>query len=585
MQETPTRLDNILDLTFTSNPSLIKNSQVIPGISEHYIVVSDSIIRPHYLPQKKRQIFLFAKANWDLLKERYSDISVKLKEMSDSGENVVSLWSFFKSNLMKEIQDFIPYKNSSSRKSLPWLNRSLHRMVRKKARLYTQARKNKNWSKYRQFQKDCKHAFRKAGWDYINNFLQEGLANNNTKPFWRYVKSKKQDNIGVSPLKQRGQLLNDSKSKAELLLSQFSSVFTRAQSGPLPKVNTWIDSSLTSITIDTRGVEKLLSTIKTNKAPGLDNIPDVVLRECASQLAPAVTLIFQKSLKTGILPADWTNANVSPIFKKGDRHLPENYRPVSLTSVISKLLEHIISSNMLRHFEANKVLTNLNHGFRSGYSCESQLAVTIDELTKNYDLGLQTDIAILDFSKAFNTVPHNKLMHKLHSYGIRGNLDRWIRSFLCDCRMKVVVDGVSSSETDVISGVPQGTVLGPLLFLCHINDLPEGVSSSVRLFADDCLLYRTIRTLKDHQALQTDLRNLEKWATEWGMSFNATKCYILPVKKKSSFYYQLNDTILKEVTTNPYLGITISNTLKWSQHINNVCSKASCTLGFVRRNL
>ena len=192
---------------------------------------------------------------------------------------------------------------------------------------------------------------------------------------------------------------------------------------------------------------------------------------------------------------------------------------------------------MLRHFEANQVLTSLNHGFRAGYSCETQLAVTIDDFTRNNDLGSQTDIAIFDFSKAFDTVPHDKLLHKLDAYGIRGPLLSWIKAFLCNRHMRVVVDGESSSEAPVVSGVPQGTVLGPLLFLCHINDLPERVSSSVRLFADDCLLYRRIRNHDVHLALQNDLHNLESWANDWGMRFNATKCYVLSIRKKSSFFY------------------------------------------------
>ena len=151
--------------------------------------------------------------------------------------------------------------------------------------------------------------------------------------------------------------------------------------------------------------------------------------------------------------------------------------------------------------------------------------------------------------------------------------------------MRVVVDDEFSAEAAVSSGVPQGTVLGPILFLVHINDLPDCVSSSVRLFADDCLLYRNIRTIQDHVALQRDLSALEKWAADWGMKFNATKCYILPIKQKSSHFYQLNGTILKEVDTNPYLGLNISKNLTWSNHINGVCKKASSTLGFLRRNL
>ena len=334
-----------------------------------------------------------------------------------------------------------------------------------------------------------------------------------------------------------------------------------------------------------KGVEGLLKKINASKASGPDNIPNRVLKECATELAPAIAVLFQQSLNTGTLPDAWTSANISPIFKKGDRHKAENYRPVSLTSVLSKLLEHIVCSNMLQHLTNNKVLTDLNHGFRSGFSCETQLAVTLDELTKNCDQGLQTDIAILDFSKAFDTVPHDKLVHKLEAYGIRGNLLTWVRNFLTGRKMRVVVDGEQSEETEVLSGVPQGTVLGPLLFLCHINDLPDCVSSIVRLFADDCLLYRTIKSQDDHIALQDDLYKLEEWAKKWGMQFNASKCYILSINKKSSRYYQLNDTILQEVEDNPYLGLTISNDLKWSKQINKTAKKASSSLGFIRRNL
>ena len=161
---------------------------------------------------------------------------------------------------------------------------------------------------------------------------------------------------------------------------------------------------------------------------------------------------------------------------------------MSQTSVPCKLLEHVICKHMLKHLERHKVLTSLNHGFRSGYSCETQLLVTLHDFMKSYDAGLQTDVAILDFSKAFNTVPHNKLPHKLDDYGVRGSINRWLEKFLTQRKIKVVIDGDESEETTVDSGVPQGTVLGPLLFLCHINDIPNSVRSSVRLFADDCLL-------------------------------------------------------------------------------------------------
>jgi hypothetical protein len=151
--------------------------------------------------------------------------------------------------------------------------------------------------------------------------------------------------------------------------------------------------------------------------------------------------------------------------------------------------------------------------------------------------------------------------------------------------MKVVLEGESSEEAHVESGVPQGTVLGPLLFLCHINDLPDSVNSQVRLFADDCLMYREIDSFRDHTALQDDLAKLEDWAQLWGMRFNAKKCFVLPTKNNSSYFYTLNGEILKNVEQNPYLGIEISADLKWSKHIAALCKKTSSTLGFLRRNL
>lgn len=151
--------------------------------------------------------------------------------------------------------------------------------------------------------------------------------------------------------------------------------------------------------------------------------------------------------------------------------------------------------------------------------------------------------------------------------------------------MKTVVEGEKSDDVKVDSGVPQGTVLGPLMFLCHINDLPDTVKSQVRLFADDCLLYRTIKSQSDHEKLQQDLNNLQKWADTWGMRFNAKKCYIMSIRKKTSKFYSLNNHILEEVQDNPYLGLQISSDMKWSTHINKVARKAQSTLGFLRRNL
>ena len=197
------------------------------------------------------------------------------------------------------------------------------------------------------------------------------------------------------------------------------------------------------------------------------------------QIAPVLHFIFEQSLNTGDLPAEWTLANVAPIFKKGSKLQAVNYRPVSLTCISCKLFEHIVCKHIIGHLEDHEILTDLQHGFRSGRSFETQLITTFHDIASAYNKkGSQIDIAVLDFSKAFDTVPHDGLLSKLKHYGIDDKIWLWISNFL---KQRVVVDGIQSDLVTVDSGVPQGTVLGPILFLLHINDLPSVISSKVRL--------------------------------------------------------------------------------------------------------
>ena len=264
------------------------------------------------------------------------------------------------------------------------------------------------------------------------------------------------------------------------------------------------------IQISTDGIVKLLKELILQKAPGPDCITATILKTCAEQVAPLLQQIFQKSLDTGELPLDWQKANVTPIFKTGNRSDPANYRPVSLTSIPCKMLEHIIHTNIMRHLEQYKVLNDEQHGFRRGRSCETQLALSVNDLAKVLGRQSQADVVIMDFSKTFDLVPHQRLLSKLCHYGITGKLHNWMQNFLTMRTQQVVLEGVSSSSITVTSGVPQWMVLGPLLFILYLNDLPEGISSQVRLLADDCILYREINTLIDCQDLQKDINTLCK---------------------------------------------------------------------------
>jgi hypothetical protein len=342
------------------------------------------------------------------------------------------------------------------------------------------------------------------------------------------------------------------------------------------------------ILITEPGVLNLLQKLNPNKASGPDNISPRLLKELAEEVTPMLTKIFQATLEHGTVPKQWTNANVSPIFKKADRSKAANYRPVSLTSVSCKLLEHIILSSIMKHLEGNSLLSDSQHGFRQRRSCETQLVTFVQELVTSLSKGGQVDVIIMDFAKAFDKVPHNQLLGKLHHLGIQGLTLNWIKAFLDNRTQSVIVDGEMSDSAVVTSGVPQGSVLGPILFLCYINDLPDQVSSSCRLFADDSIVYRKIDKPEDSVTLQQDLDALVAWEAKWGMSFHPDKCTILSAtrKRKPAIYtYILREHQLERVSQATYLGVELSSDMRWNSHIAKVKSKASRTLGFVKRNI
>ena len=251
-------------------------------------------------------------------------------------------------------------------------------------------------------------------------------------------------------------------------------------------------------------------------------------------------------------------------------------------------MEHIICSHVRDHLDKHSVLTSQQHGFRKAHSCETQLLTTLQDLLYWRDRRMQIDLAVLDFEKAFDTVPHRSLLGKLEHYGLDSHLLGWVNSFLIGRSQSVVVDGERSEFVSVDSGVPQGTILGPLLFLLYINDLPQSVHSSVRLFADNCLIYKTISSLGDTITLQRDLDSLHEWRSRWGMSFNVTKCNIMHLawsRQPISKFYTLGGEIIQEVNQAKYLGVMITSELGWSTHIDIISNKANSTLGFRRQNL
>ena len=467
-------------------------------------------------------------------------------------------------------------------------------------------------TKFQTLRQQIKKKIKDSYQAYLENLL--GLNDEDSKcdskKLFSFLKNSRCDQQGIPPLKHDNILYSDTETKANLFNQQFNSVFTpkeplslsrlasmRVQdlkkAGGLPS-DTTPDSlqdsatNMPEINISENGLMKLLQNLKPGKAAGPDKLKPLLLRELREEIAPIIQIIFDRSLKTGKLPADWMKANVMPVFKKGDKSLAANYRPISLTCILCKVLEHILASNIVKHLDGQGILYDLQHGFREKRSCETQLIMLIEDLARNASVGKQTDIILLDFSKAFDKVNLSKLLWKLHQYGIRGHVLNWVRAFLGSRSQRVVIEGEESESIPVTSGVPQGSVLGPILFLININDLPDEVCSQVRLFADDTALYLTMESEDSGSTLQSDLDILSMWETRWDMEFNPSKCQVVHVagsKRPVKRDYILHGQVLESVTCAKYLGVDISGSLTWNSHIDRITGSANRTLGFVQRNI
>ena len=342
---------------------------------------------------------------------------------------------------------------------------------------------------------------------------------------------------------------------------------------PIPVIE-----SVSNVVFTPNIVLKVLKQLKPKFSAGCDGLPPVIFKKLAPVLSEPLSSIFNSSFYSGTVPHDWLCANVIPIYKnKGKINDPSNYRPISLTSVPCKIMEHIIYDRLYDHFSKNNFFSANQHGFLRRKSTVTQLLSCVNRWSNYIDSGCFVDVIYLDLAKAFDSVCHAKLLSKLSSYGVCGNLLNWLRAFLSNRKQRVLISDTVSDWKDVKSGVPQGSVLGPLLFLIYVNDMFSVVANSeLDSFADDTKVSKGMRLIQQCFLVQIDLDKLVAWFDDWQLSLNADKCCVLHIGYNNPhFQYRINNNVLKSVTEMRDLGITISSDLSSTVYVKKIKAKAS----------
>ena len=583
---------NILDLLFVSNASFIKNVNVLSKndvcSSDHFGIAFELTSRAKS-KVSKRKIFDFKRANWeDLNRDLNSqDWDCYINSSCNPNEG----WRYFKNVLNSLMEKHIPTITIKDQGRPPWFDSETLNLCKKKERLHKKYKASRTPADYTRFS-ECRKKLKIM----IEEKMETNLNDDENDPalvskkFWGHLKSTNKSTRIPESVHYNSRHRNNPKDQAILFNKFFADQFSEASRYDVDIE--WHNDEANDVDFSLPKIRNLLKAVKPRKAAGPDRIHGMVLKNCAFGLAYPLGKLFQVSYSSGIIPHEWKLANVVPVHKKGTKQDVSNYRPISLTCLIMKIFERIIRDEIM--LKCRDMLNDNQHGFLPAKSCDTQMLFFNESLTFSLNNNIPVDVVYFDFSKAFDSVNHDILLMKLkNQYGLNGRLLRFLVDYLRDRQQCVAIGGEKSEYRAVASGVPQGSILGPLLFVMFINDMIGCVSdkTNIALYADDTKIWREILGWDDHLALQNDIDHLLEWARLNKMTFHPQKCKVLSVAKVKYepvlpfqlYIYNLGGTLLDYTSSEKDLGVIVNSTLTTDEQCDKRYSVMNQKLGMLKR--
>ena len=582
----PTRQDNVLDLVFVNDPVFVSGEEVLesfPG-SDHLAVRVllkfdlRNFFKTKELPSDSPAEFNFRKADWPrfraLLAIGRDDLLRIIGMDVASQEEIDTIWTKLKYFILDAAHLSIPLRSHSrSINGVPMIGE-------------VRAAFNNRRRIFRSLQGSTSPLAAELRDKAVNN-LQEAISKSqaayereivtdsrsNPKRFWCHMRKTFSSKTTASHvIDSSGGQTTDEWGTAQAFNNYFISVFRDEDNLHLPSVNPKTSVNFSDFPISHESVSSAIRRLRSLSSPGPDGISNMLIKEGGHDLTSVIVEFFRLTLRMGRAPAEWKVANVIPIYKKGSRLECSNYRPISLTCCLCRLFKRLLKNALLQHVLCNNLVSDSQHGFLPLRSCTSALTSYLEQITSSIDNKQCVDSISLDFAKAFDTVPHRRLILKLQNYGVAGNVLSWIQSFLLNRYQRVVVGKTFSDLRPILSGVPQGSVIGPLLFVLFIDDIDQELESKVIKFADDVKIFSPVSSTY----LEADLRRISKWCSTWLLNLNVGKCSCMHFGlNNDKRQYQNNGILIPSATSLIDLGIVITDDLKPSEQCLRAASRAN----------